>query len=640
MKAHRTSQRAAGICGKLTLFFHGVPRLHTPTSPKFRRCPGFLCCLLILGTGVFSGCDPDLKAIDAQTDSLVRDRIAKLGGGAVAPGVRTDSPQQVVSSRTLVEKEPPSTNPAATDLRFNPAAESRDVAARLAGLQADTLENARSLDLNASFLEAQQGAREYLTAEEDYILAAIRLLIERHRFSPRLFANSALDYQQIQTSGSRDMTLRLVNQLGARQQLPFGGEVAARWIWDASENLRSASSGRYIQSSRLVLDGNIPLLRGAGDIAQETLIQSERDLVYGARRFESFRREFLVAIARDYFQLLQQLDSINSTERQVEALQVLERRQRAWLAAGRVREFEVNLATNSVLQAQAGLANQREGYILLLDRFKVRLGLPVRTPVTVVPTELTLAEPEISLDDATHNALEFRLDLQNERDKLDDSRRQVVNAKNQLLPDLNIRGNVTFPTKIGAREGGSVYEFDDVQFGAGATLDLPLDRRIEQLQLRQSMIALQQQQRAFDKFRDDLILDVRARTREIERARLNLTLAEERVKINQRRKEEQDLKPDEVTTQEQVDTANDLREAERARDQAKADLRNAVLDFLLATGQLRVKRDGALETLPGMVVESLDPAGSSAAPVNAQPSTPSVPTPTGTPESVPAASPQ
>jgi hypothetical protein len=176
----------------------------------------------------------------------------------------------------------------------------------------------------------------------------------------------------------------------------------------------------------------------------------------------------------------------------------------------------------------------------------------------------------------------------------------VLNAKNALLPDFNARGSVTFPTKASAREGGSVYEFDDVQFSVGATFDIPLDREIERLQLRQSIISLQQQQRSFDRFRDELILDVRGKTREIDRARLNLKLAEERVKINDRRKEEQDLKPDEVTTQEQVDTANDLREAERSRDQAKADLRNAVLDYLLATGQLRVKRDGGLEPLPGM----------------------------------------
>lgn len=546
------------------------------------------------------GCE-NLGDVDRRTDELIKDRMSRLGtGGGHAPERSFGGSDQVVRSTSLVEKEPPTVNPAASELRFTPASESRDVAERLSALQTEAAEDQLQLDLEASLKQAQLSAREFLSAEEDYIVAGIRLLIERHRFSPRLFANSSFDFGQTQTNGARDMTLRLLNQIGARQQLATGGTVAASWIWDATENLRAVSTGRYVQSSRLVLDGNIPLLRGAGDVAQESLIQSERELVYAARRFETFRREFVVAIARDFFNLLQQQDGIESQTRQIESLEAVERKQRAWYEAGRTREFEVNLATNQLLNARAGLANLRESYILSLDRFKVRLGLMVRKAVKIVPSELTLPSPEVSLDEATQSALEYRLDLQNERDRIDDAKRGVLNAKNNLLPDFNARGSVTFPTKATAREGGSVYEFDDVQFGVGATFEVPLDREIERLQLRQSIISLQQQQRSFDKFRDELILDVRGKTREIDRARLNLKLAEERVKITERRKEEQDLKPDEVTTQEQVDTANDLREAERSRDQARADLRNAVLDYLLATGQLRVTRDGTFERLPGM----------------------------------------
>jgi outer membrane protein TolC len=226
--------------------------------------------------------------------------------------------------------------------------------------------------------------------------------------------------------------------------------------------------------------------------------------------------------------------------------------------------------------------------------------MPVREPVKVNPSQFVVPEPDVSLQRAVELALEYRLDLQNKRDKLEDSARAVANAKNNVLPDLNLTGSVTLPTAPGASEGGVTYEFDQAQYLAGASFSLPLDRQTEKLQLRAVTIAEQQAKRDFEMFRDQIILDVRAKTRELDRARLNLILAEERVKINQRRKEEQSLKPDEVTTQQQVDTANDLRDSERARDQAKTDLRNAVLDFLLATGQLRVQPDGMFQPLPGM----------------------------------------
>ncbi len=532
----------------------------------------------------------------------MREKVSLVGGGAIAP--ERNWPSRVETppgGRSLVEKNPATTNPAAKDLSFTVADEQRDIAARLAQYESsDDTTNARSMGLPAVLTQAQRTAREHLNAEEEYILSAIRLLVERHRFDIQLFGSSGVTYNSIHTDGNRDLALRVVNSLAAKKQLPFGGSLAATWIWDAVENLRGASTNRYTQSSRLVLEGNIPLLRGFGDVAQEELIQAERSTIYSARDFENFRRNFLVAVARDYFQLLQQNDGIASLQRQLDNLKQLESRQRSWYDAGRIPEFEMNLATNNVLSAQASLTNAIEGYILSLDRFKVRLGLPVREQVRIDATDFFVPEPDTTLDHATDLALEYRLDLQNQRDRLDDSRRALKNAQNNLLPDLNLGGSITLPTKAGVREGGSVYETDDAQYTATATLNLPLDRTNERLALRSASIALGRAQRDYDKFRDDLILDVRARTREIERARLNLRLAEERVKINLRRKEEQDLKPDQLDTQKQVDTATDIRNSERDRDQAKADLRNSVLDYLVATGQLRVQRNGQFEPLPGM----------------------------------------
>lgn len=590
----------------------------TSTAPKQHlRTPCAIVLCLVAAAGfvsTLSGCHGDLRDIDAKTDQLMRDRAMTLGGGSISPNrawpERVDEP---ADRRALVTKRPGSTNPASGELTFAIADEKRDVAARLAGLQTDDVATemvGREMGLDSILQQAQQTAREYLTAEEDYLLAAIRLLVERHRFSPQLFGSVESTFSQVNTDGKRELTQRLLAELGARQQLPFGGEVAARWIWDATDNLRNVATDSYTQSSQLVLSGRVPLLRGFGDVAQESLIQAERNLVYAARTFEDFRRQLLVSLARDYFDLVQRQDGIVSQTRQLESLRVLESRQRAFYEAGRLAEFDVNLATNNVLQAQAQLANLRESYILTLDRFKVRLGLPVREPMRIVLSPLAVPEPDITLDQATDMALEYRLDLQNRRDRLTDSQRAVANAKNRLLPDLTASGNVALPTKASAREGGAVYEFDDARYSVTARLDLPLDRRVEKLELRASTIALAQAQRDYDQFRDNLILDVRAKTREIERARLNLRLAEERVKINLRRKEEQDLKPDEVTTQAQVDTANDLRDAERARDQARADLRNSVLDYLLATGQMRVQLDGTFEKLPGMTSISVEESGS------------------------------
>lgn len=551
-----------------------------------------------------AGCDSGLEGIDRRTAALLRESSERLNGGAISPDRTTVEPDGL-DDPALVNKSPDSTNPRAGELSFKVADEARDVAARLKAQQDEETASATALeiDLPAALRQSHLTAREYLSAEEDYLLAGIRLLIERHRWDPRLFNTTTVGIAGGWDDGASSSALNLVNELAVRKQLPFGGEVAARWIWEASENLRNSATGQYEQSSRIVLDGNIPLLRGAGYAAQESLIQSERNLVYAARDFESFRRDLFVSIAADYFDLLQQLDGIKSQEQQLASFEALEARQRAWYEAGKLPEIDVNLAANNTLDARASLANRRESYVLALDRFKVRLGIPVRQPVVIKPFELVIPEPDISMADATELALTYRLDLQNERDQLDDSKRQVRIAQNNLLPDLDLTAGVEFPTDGDAREGGAVYELDDVQYNAGLTFGLPLDREIERLQLRSSIIALQSAERDFDRFRDELILDVRARVREIERARFNLTLAQQRVEITKRRAEEQEIRADEVDTQARVDTANDLLSAEQARDQARTDLRNSVLNYLLATGQMRVNRDGSFDPIPGMIVQ-------------------------------------
>src|SRR5262249_40459800 len=154
----------------------------------------------------------------------------------------------------------------------------------------------------------------------------------------------------------------------------------ARWVWNATENLRSAATGQYVQSSSLILDASIPLLRGAGLYAQEDLIQAERDLVYAARTYEEFRRSYLVSIARDYFNLLQQLATIENTKRQHKGFENIETEERALYEAGRIPQLRVNNASNQVKQSEDSLANQRDAYTLALDRFKVRLGIPTSTP--------------------------------------------------------------------------------------------------------------------------------------------------------------------------------------------------------------------------------------------------------------------
>lgn len=557
---------------------------------------------LLAGT---AGCNKGgLADIDARTQRLLDERSAMVGGGAAAPA-RAMPPAEGPLDRSITAKTIPTVNPGPEDLRYRPAQESRDVAARLEAYanRSEAPPGAPpvvTLDLTSAMRIAQRSASEYLSAEEEYILSAIRLLIERHLWGPRLFNDTSVTVSGVGDEGDFRSALRVVNDLRVTQRLPYGGQVEAAWVWAATEQLREQAGGRYTQSSELVLSGAVPLLRGAGLVAQENLIQAERDLVYAARDFEEFRRDFLVEIARDYFDLLLAKAQILNQENQVAALRRIERGEIARFEAGRIAEFQKNIASNDVLQAIERLAGSREVYILALERFRIRLGIPPDQPIELDESVIQIPEPEVSLEEATANALSYRLDLQNRRDQLDDFRRAVKNARNDLLPDLDLTARVGIPTDPGAREGGVLIQPDFLDYQAGITFGLPLDREIERLSLRQASIALQRREREYLRFRDEVAVGVRQAVRNIDVARFQLNLAEQRVEINKRRLRELELKAADVDTQTQVDAANNLQASEAARDRALADLRTAVLTYLRDAGLLRVARDGSFQTLPGM----------------------------------------
>ena len=439
-----------------------------------------------------------------------------------------------------------------------------------------------------------------MSAQEEYLLSAISLLIERHQWGPRFFNDTTATVGATGDDGEFFPALDLVNSLRATRRLPYGGSVEAAWVWNAAEQLRDQATTEYQSSSSIVLSGNVPLLRGAGLVAQESLIQAERNLVYQARTFERFRRTYLVDVANDYFSLLQAKQAIANQERQMRSLAQFVAGTTARVEAGRLDSFQTSIAANQMSSATSSLASLRERYLLALDRFKVRLGIPLDEVIDVTEQDLNVPEPDVEEADAAQTALRLRLDLQNSHDQLEDTRRAVANAGDDLLPDLNVTGSVSIPTDPDNENAGLALSGDDLSYRLGATLSLPLDRRIEKLSLRSARIALERATRDYARERDDAIVSARSAARNIELARFQLQIAEAQVLSNRERRRALEIKKDELEPQQIVDAENDLLSAENGRDQSRTNLRNAVLNYLLQTDQLRVNRDGTLRLLPGM----------------------------------------
>ncbi len=582
-----------------------MPRRGSKTRPTLARVLSCAPATLLL---VCASC-ANLERIDHKINTTLESERRQLGGGTISPDVSLRS-REVENPDYIYDRNPPSTNPSADELEYSGLPEDRDVLSRL-DAYARTPDGAQVLDLQDVFRIAQESAREFITAEEEYILAAIRLLIERHLWGPRFFDDLSVLFDGARaTTGEYQTAMNVINDLRVTQRLPYGGNVEARLVTQATEQLAElVGEDRYTQSSRLSLGADVPLLRDAGMIAQEDLIQANRDLIYSARDFEDFRRAFLVDIARNYFNLLAQQSAIRNQEVRLESVIEFRRQTEALVEAGRESPFQARNVEQNVLTSRNALINSRETYLLGIDRLKIRLGIPVETPIELQPLSIELDDPDVGVGEAAELALRFRLDLQNEIDQVDDARRAVSNARNQLLPDLDLAADVGFNTDPDDRVGGLDFDFDETDWRAGVTFGLPLDREIERLRLRQSQILLERSYRNLDQFRDGVILEARAAVREIDRARFSIRLQQQAVEINERRLEEIRIKADEVDPQDRLDAENELLLARINRDDAIRDLRTAILDFLRVTGQLRVAPDGQFEPLDGMNIRLVDGEG-------------------------------
>jgi hypothetical protein len=451
------------------------------------------------------------------------------------------------------------------------------------------LDPQQRLDLFGALRYAARHSRTYQTRVEDVYLAALDVTLERHLFEPRFFARTGVEYRagrDTNEDAEFESALAVTNSVGVRQQLPYGGEVVAQALVDFVDTLRGeAESG---ENAALVLSGSIPLLRGAGWVNLEPLIQSERELVYQIRDFESFRRELLVQITSSYFNVLtSQRRLANRRLNYLNTLQLTARSQ-ALFEAGRLNFSQVQRAQQSLLRAEALVVSEQGSYRTRLDQFKLLLGMPVDQPLEVIPVEVQVKLPQTPPEEVVELASRFRLDLQTARDRVEDAQRFVEVAENGLLPDVNLRGEA----RVSNLDNSPAFDIEgrSARYAAGIEVDLPIDHLDERNTYRRSLIGLQRAQRNYELLRDQIGIDARDALRTIATAELQLRIAESRIRLAQRQLDYANelLKEGRADTRDVVEAQSSLLEAQDSYDSSQAQLRISVLEYLRETGTLRL----------------------------------------------------
>jgi len=556
---------------------------------------------------MMTACSPDFQAIDQHVNDLLLDRTDLINGQVPPRPVDTWASVDV-SESLMNEKKPATINPPATSLQWTTATddETAEVLSRLQSYQ-KAADGGHELTLSEALRWAFAHGREYQFAEEDYVLTCLRLMLELHLWTPQISDDISLLYEH--TDGDSDFldsATAVVNSLGASQRLPWGGEITASYVATfAHEVLGAASGSSGTENTRVgqfELGGSIPLLRGAGMIAQEDLIQAERNLVYAARSFEEFRRDFWFRVVSNWLGLLVQRQQLDNAIEAATLLDRLAERRRALYEAGRARLYDAAEAENRALQEKSKVAGLWESYRLAIDRFKLLVNWPVNDPVRISPGTMAIKPPVTDLDNAVSLAIRQRLDLQTDRDQLVDLQRSLRNAFNGLLPDLNIGGSIRFGSNDTFYYDTVLPSLEDLDAEASIMLGLPLDREQERLAVRSAQIALERGRREYERQRDDLAIQVRASVRDIDANLFSLDIQRRNVEIARLNIESIDADPDSYTVLDQLSAIQSLQQAQNGRARAFRSVQESILQYLIRTGQLRIASNAEIDPIPGMVM--------------------------------------
>lgn len=446
--------------------------------------------------------------------------------------------------------------------------------------------DARVLNLADALDFAVHRNRGYLGRKETVYLSALRLTMTRQQFGPVLDGGGGVFYteRQVQTGVNdfvRTSTLTTDGAVGLNYLMRTGARLAL----DLSTDFTRFFTGTTprISDSLAAATLSQPLLRGAGVLAaSEPLRQDEREVLYAIRDFTQFRKEFAVDITRQYLRVLQAREAARNRDTAYRAAILSLERERALAEANLRSQSSLKQIEQGLLSYERSRMTAIRNYEDQLDDLKIALGLPVTERIVLDNTELErlqVIDPAGTLLEAQDTALITRMDLFNQRDRLQDAARKVKIAHQNTLPGVNALVNY----QIGTPAGNEGLELNHRQrrVTTGLDIDLNLNTKPERNVLRSSQITEQRAERELELTEENLRGDIRADWRNLEVARKQYDLALEGLDLAQKR-----LEIEEALMAEGQGTARDIVESQDRLITARDLVVSTKIDHVIARLQL------------------------------------------------------
>lgn len=422
-----------------------------------------------------------------------------------------------------VEEPPPAPPPPEPDAPQDEPAGGAKAAAEVPPALASEV-----FDLPRALETAVRQNREFLARREGMYRTGLSISLTRFQFGPQFAA--AISYLWPRSESGIE-SHGVGGTASASQILPTGGSLAVNAGVDADWSF-GPGTGDPVYGTNAGVSLTQPLLRGFGyDISHESLTQAERELTYAIRDFEDFREGFSIDIARQFFELTSQKQTLANEEQNYHSAVFDRQKAEALLLVGRNPEQEVFRARRREIEAKDQLINAQAAYDRAVDEFKILLGLPTTTRIELAESEPPYVPVRWEVSSAVAAARHNRLDLITERQRVEDVERALRIAENALLPDLSLVANWGVAGAAGDLGDAAPDEWNS---SVGLSMEIPLQQKSERNSYVSSLISLEQARRNLQLREDQLDLDIRDAMRSLKSLEERIVLQAEQIEQEKR----------------------------------------------------------------------------------------------------------
>jgi len=258
------------------------------------------------------------------------------------------------------------------------------------------------LDRYATVQMALLNSRDYQDEVEQLYATALVLSGNQFEFDINWFGGNDTDFTAQSDGINAIRDLGTVNQLGLTRELAAGGQFATSLLNSFTWQLGAGGPANF-SFGNILFSLTQPLLRGAFQhVRTEDLTQAERNLLYGARDFARFRRQFYFNNVSAYLNLLNQVQDVRIDTDNLRNLELNLKEHEFLLERDLVTPIRVDQVFQDFQTGRLALIGSEQALQTGLDQFKFNLGLPARIKIKL---EESVLEP-FTLNSAEVEALQ------------------------------------------------------------------------------------------------------------------------------------------------------------------------------------------------------------------------------------------